>query len=86
MKIFFIFIFSGIIYLFSFSHIDSTGLFAQKNCQCDSFNVLTNYYNEYQTQGLQSNTCNTDSTSQFNKKELADNNQLSDYYTQYVSH
>ena len=85
MKIFFIFIFSGIIYLSSFSHIDSTGLFAQKKCQCDSFNILTDYYNEYQTQGLQSNTCNTVSTSQFNQNELA-NNSLTDYYTQYSSH
>ena len=80
MKIITIFVFSLFTYLATFSHIDSIGLLAKKTCQGASFNILSSYYHNYEKKPSHGEKCHSPEL----LPQLANNNQLSDYYTEYV--
>ena len=78
MKILTIIFFSGITFLLTFSHIDSSGLFAKKNCQSKSFNVLADYYHKFEKKQIHGKKCNTN-----HSRQLALVDDLTDYYAKY---
>ena len=80
MKIITILFFSTIIYFFTFSHIDSSGLFSKKACQCATFNVLANYYHKFEIKHQHGKKCNISEVS-----DLAQTEHLANYYSNNIS-
>lgn len=78
MRIYTILFFSGIIYLSTFSHLNSSGLFAN-GCTCESTKLLASYYIEHKDNIV---TLNTVDSIQYKIHK----DSLSDYYTQYIHH
>jgi len=76
MKIYSFIIFSGIIYFSTFSHINSSGLFAN-GCTCQSTKLLASYYIEHKD-----NIINYNNIESVEFKINTDS--LSEYYTQYI--